>query len=62
MEKQVKKENKIEWKQDGSGYCLITETRTSWIATTKHGSIRCNPNMKRCDNVNVWNKIIQEVA
>ena len=60
----MKKEIKIEWKQDSqAGTCEITGYRTQWIATSEHGSIRCFPNYKpfgiSLDAV-AWNRILSK--
>lgn len=55
----MEKENRVKWYKDGVGTCALTGYRTSWIAKTIHGSIRCfkeqtNPNLESV----VWNRIL----
>ena len=55
----MKTGNKITWKKEGVGECVFSGYRTAWIATTKHGSLRCFRDLnKLCYDVVIWNRII----
>tara|TARA_Y100001963_G_C6479118_1_gene308092 strand:+ start:235 stop:414 length:180 start_codon:yes stop_codon:yes gene_type:complete len=54
--------NKIKYiKVDYAGTCAISGYRTNTKAITKHGEIYCCTHSKRCSEVNVWNKILNNL-